>query len=405
MTPTVGSKGSEASIVAAEMGISVKSATETGTGANNQNQNNNSTANDKPAGNGQGSAEQQQVVQPKVITIGKKQEQAPEQQVVQKKPTEEAPAENAEDFERQFETRLSERFGHDSKKLSEVLGRLPVLEEQLTADPYKSPFTKQLDDLLGKGIPVETAVKYLTTDSSKLSHKELMAFKMQQEYPEMALEKIIRQIDRKYKLGDFAPTKKVDGEDVADESDGLEQLEFDAQPIKKEFDALKGQMLENGKSRADVVNQQKEVERVKAWAPAAQKIVESFDTIQTEMPNGNLLKFAVEMSPEEKVAYQGQIAQLIKNNPNLAADEAGLKTAKAVIETLYVAKNWTKMAIAFAEQGRSMSDEEWIAEIHNPSLKNTAARQYSGAKPKLDRDDSIVNHIEKAEGRGRTRTK
>ena len=405
MTPTVGSKGKEAGIVAAEMGIVVKSGPEMGTGANVQNQNNNTTANEKPAGNGQGSTEQKTVVQPRVINIGKKPVETPAKTVVPEKGTEAAPVVIAEDFESQFEARLNERFGHDSKKLSEVLGRVPVLEEQLNADPYKNPFTKQLDELLGKGIPVETAVKYLTTDSTKLSHKELMAFKMQQEYPDMAIEKIVRQIDRKYKLGDFAPTKKVDGEDVPDESDGLEQLEFDAQPIKKEFDALKGQMLETGKSRADVVNQQREVERVRSWAPVAQKVVNEFDAIEATMPNGNVLKFTVEMTPEEKTAYEGQIAQLIKSTPSLGTDEAGIKTARAVVETLYVAKNWQKMAIAFAEQGRTMSDEEWIAEIHNPSLGNTAAKPYSGVKPKADRDDQIVGHIEKVEGRARTRTK
>ena len=346
----------------------------------------------------------QQKVEP--LVIGAKKVETPAKEVViPAKETEKRPIEQIapEDLETWFESQVNERFKGDSKTLSEKLSKVTQYEEQLAADPYKNSFTKQLDELLAKNIPVETAIKYLTTDAAKLSPRELVAFKLQQDNPELTSEQIERKIDRTYKLGKYAPTTEVDGKDVPDETDGLDDLMIDASPIKKEFESLKAKQLESGKSRVDVVNAQKEVQRVTQWLPAVEEVLESFDKIVVDVPGKRPLQFTVEMEPAEKKQYVEMAAQWVKSSGQAVTPETQAQL-KQIIQKLYVAENFGKMSMAFAEQARSMNDEQWMQEVNNPSISNTAGKGDFG-KSNKGSGDAIFDTINGIESKktGRTR--
>ena len=78
------SESKEVKAVKAAMGITEKPANETSAAGNEQNQENGKTTEAKPA-NGKGREEQKQVIQPKVLEIGKKQPAKPGKEVTPSK--------------------------------------------------------------------------------------------------------------------------------------------------------------------------------------------------------------------------------------------------------------------------------------------------------------------------------
>ena len=178
---------------------------------------------------------------------------------------------------------------------------------------------------------------------------------------------------------------------------------IDASPIKKEFESLKAKQLESGKSRVDVVNAQKEVQRVTQWLPAVEEVLESFDKIVVDVPGKRPLQFTVEMEPAEKKQYVEMAAQWVKSSGQAVTPETQAQL-KQIIQKLYVAENFGKMSMAFAEQARSMNDEQWMQEVNNPSISNTAGKGDFG-KSNKGSGDAIFDTINGIESKktGRTR--
>jgi len=282
---------------------------------------------------------------------------------------------------------ISEMLGDTPDNIKVRLGRQVELEEMVKKSPYKSPFGEVFDDLVSKNIAPDVALRFITSDKEKMSMKEVMAFALQQERPGISMDKITDYIDQTYKLGKYAEN--------GDEAPGMTRLEFDVQPHLQKFDELKQKLLQNGGSRQNIEDSRKESARLDAWKPATKQIFESFNKIEIPTPSGAILRYNVKMDAAEQNELLNEFGAMLKN-PNLVADENGIASAAQALRDRYVAKHMNEMAVAFMNQGRSMSNEEWMQLVHNPSMSNTAGQEDFGNKG--DRDTNIAAMILEAEG-------
>lgn len=289
-----------------------------------------------------------------------------------------------EDFEKQ----LNETFKLDSKTLSTKLKRVAELEELMAKSPYLDHRSKVFDELLSKNVSPDTALKYINTDKTKMSPKDIMALALQVDNPAMSMEKVTDYIDQTYKLGKYAEN--------GDEAPGLNRLEFDAQKHIKAFDELKEKMLNNEDNRTSLATKQKEVERVKGWEKPIKDIFDGFTNIEVKTPGGAKLQYAIEMNAEEKAELQEEFNDMVLKNPAWIASDEGVADAQAVLRARYVSTHFDDIALAFMNQGRSISENEWINEIHNPSLPNGKGQNQQ--RSDTSRDDQIMSAFDKAEG-------
>lgn len=337
--------------------------------------------------------EQKRATGKKIIEVGKTKEV--------KEAKTEPKAKAAEKTEFDTEKYLGEMFGLNSAQIKELQQRSKDQEQLLSKSPYKSKEVELLDELIGdRKMDFETAVQYLRADPTKMTPLEVMVFAMKTEMPGIAPEKIEARIKRQYKIGEYAVGETPE-EKEANEKVGLDDLEIDAQKHIKGFQELKDKMVTGQDTRNLLASQQTERNRLANWKPAAESIFGDFKSIDVEAPNGNVFRYNIEMAPEERKQLLDEFNTMIQN-PSFVADEEGIKNASEALRTRYIGLNFNKIALAIAQQARTMNEEEWIEAIHNPSLANTSSRS-PAAGPKGDRDDAIFNAIEKAERGNRKR--
>ena len=141
----------------------------------------------------------------------------------------------------------------------------------------------------------------------------------------------------------------------------------------------------------------KEVERIKGWEKPVKEIFDGFTKIEVDTPGGVKLEYGIEMDAQERAEMQEEFNEMILSNP-LMANEEGIANAKAILKARYITNHFNEIAIAFMGQGRSISENEWINEIHNPSLPN--GKGPVGQRSE-GRDEAIAQMIIKAEGGNR----
>lgn len=388
MTPT-NTPDRETSAVMQAFGIKTSSPSETEGGGGDTDKNNAASNSADTAVKTANPSEKDKgaTQQPKVIEVVKPQAKAPEEKPANKQ----VQPEQKTEVDR--EKIISETLGMDSATIKLRLDEYSKLKEQTSKSPYKSAHGEVFDDLVSKNVAPEIALRFITSDKEKMSHKEVMAFAMQQERPGIAMDKIVDYIDQTYKLGKYAEN--------GDEAAGLTRLEFDVQPHLQKFDELKQKLIQGSQSMQSRQSVEQETSRINAWKEPTKQIFESFTSIEIPAPNGAVLKYAVTMDDAERNELLGEFANMLKN-PNLKADENGIKVAKEALMNRYVAKHINEMAVAFMNQGRSMSEEEWVSLVHNPSLSNTRGQQeFNNASG--DRDQNLANMIIDAEGGNRKR--
>ncbi len=388
MTPSNQPVDKETSAVMKAMGITSKpDETSNGNGADPNTQN---TANNSHQQQNQPAADPEKN-KSKSTKVFKVEKPAPVKDKVQNPANQQQGADPNAIKPEVYEKYLNETFGSDSVKLKEKLGRATELEELMKKSPYLTTQGQVLDELLSKKVSPETALKYINADKAKMSHKEIMALAMHVENPDIAIDTINDYLDQTYKLGNYA---EKDGEGKPLEKPGLTRLEVDVQKHLKQFDTLKEKMVSNDTNRNSLAAKQKEVERVKGWEKPITDLFQNFTKIEVESPSGAKLEYSVEMDAEEKSELQAEFNDMVLRNP-LQATEEGIADAKAILQARYITRHFDDIALAFMNQGRSISDNEWMEIVHNPSLPN--GKGPVGQRGQ-GRDQALADMIIAAEG-------
>lgn len=293
-----------------------------------------------------------------------------------------------------FNTRLNEMFGADGATLKTTLEEAKSAKELLGASPYKHAITKAMDELLAKNIEPEVALRYLTTDETKLGDKELMALDMRLSRTDMTPDDINKYIEMKYKIGAYKESDEK-------EQDGLLQLKFDSGNIRQNFGATKQKMLENGVSRDQVAFNQNQASRVENWKPAITKLKTELDTIQipigVDKDGKPIHSFPFKLGNTDGLFQE--LDYLITNSPKLMADEKGINFVKGVLQDRAIKLNLPAIAHSIATHAKGQNDAWWSNFMENPKFSQQGSSSTGGATS-VGAAQGIANAIiEAASGR------
>ena len=292
----------------------------------------------------------------------------------------------------QFARYLNERFGSDEAGIKGQLEELTRNKELLSASPYKSAMGSALDDLLAKGIEPEVAISYLKTDLKTMSHRDLYAFNLRMEHPDLSAEDAARATDKKYGLGNYAKSEE-------DEKDGLLQLKIDIAPILRNAEEVKGKMLANGENRHQIAAKQANTDRLKNWESSLTDLLDKSKKIN--IPVGRkadgspVFNFPWEITNPDEL--KTELKQVIEGMPNLVNDANGLKVVTQVLQDRAILRNLPQILNSLVTYGRSQSDEWWSQTLENPSLSNVQGGQVAGNMQK-SADEQMAAAIIAMEG-------
>ncbi len=293
-----------------------------------------------------------------------------------------------------FNSMLNGKFGMDENTLKGALDERQRLIQLSQAESYKSPLGKQFDNFVASGVNPEAAFRYLTVDEAKLGDKEVLSFKMQREMTNATPEQISRALDKKYAVGEFAP-KKDDGEgnlikDEQAEKDNLFQMAIDATPVRKEFKALKEEMVKPLVSRETLEKQTAEQQRINGWQPLKEKLRKEFKQIPIPYGNKDGKPIATLKAAVKNFDFTDEdFDQVLSMRPDLKNDDEGISYVKQVMEDAYLIRNKSDIFYKVGEWARSQSDKEWQKLVHNPQIKNASQSDFGGASQKT-KDDFLV---------------
>lgn len=293
---------------------------------------------------------------------------------------------NAANQETDYKAKFKELYGVDTDELPSLREKATQADSwkaQLDADPYDGDTEiSALAKLKKQGVPVQTALQYLSLDVEKLSPKEQKIMLMSLDKPGIAREKIIKAIDQEYKLGDFAPKK--DDDETPDEQDGLDRLEIEsagsdgtaAKLAQKKEDLLKVA----AKPRSQVAQEQTEQALKTDWEksiPALKAKATAFEIQLKGMDKP--IKVDLELSDED---VKGLIQNWSKSG--YAPNDSTLPVAEKILREAALGRNVEKIVTKAVQAATGKLEEDILDDLHHPSVKLPAP---TGQIPKSGMDE------------------
>lgn len=288
---------------------------------------------------------------------------------------------------------LNDRFGVSLADLPARLQERDQLNARLQASPYKSDLGKAFDEAIGvNNMTPEAALKYITTDFSKLDARELMAMSVMQQESSVTMEEALRFVDRKYGLGEF---KKDD----QSEKDGLLQLKIESAPVRENMDKIRSSMLERGKSRDAVTAEQANANRLSSWQSKTAELKSAFKEVKIPVGTGKdgkpLFEFPFKATDVEKVF--SEIQPFIEQSSGLLADEKGVALVQRILQDRFILNNLPQITSAILSHGKSQNNQWWENLLGQPDFKPDG-NGYSGGGLNKTRDEQIAAGIINAMG-------
>lgn len=179
------------------------------------------------------------------------------------------------------DTLLEEIFGakvdkNTAKQLASQLPQLKAYAEKLAALEknqvnFANDYVKGLNDYLSKGGNREIYDKIQALDLVNLNGLDALKALYKWEHPELTEEQIAKKLDKKY-----SQSKDFD----EDEKElGLVDITIDSKDAKKKLEAIKQKESVPDAERSRLEQEEAEVQRVAAWKPEVQKIIEAVSGI------------------------------------------------------------------------------------------------------------------------------
>lgn len=279
---------------------------------------------------------------------------------------------------------LAERFGEgNADAIKTKLTERDHFERLTKADPYKSALGGQLDELLGKGVKPENAIRYLTVDAEQLvkdgKFRELRELTLGMERPDLTPQEISDLIDMKYGIG---KSKKDDDS----EKMGLLQLKFDVGADKEKFAELKKKLIEPASNNRDRVQADfNNTQRVKSWEGHTKKLVEEFTSLNIPVgldKEGKPLRTVAFKIKDKSVLERlsKDMQTIIEKSPSLAADADGIALLKEIAEDRVWKLLKPQIAQSLVQSGVSDKNKFWSKTLHNTQLDGqNGAHDFGGS--------------------------
>lgn len=261
-----------------------------------------------------------------------------------------------------WNAKFTEAVGFDAETVKTKLAEYETLKQQAEQPRYNSKFAELIDKSVAKlGSPKDQAeafkslVDVITTDVTTMSARDAVAFKMKQDYPSRPKEDIDFLVDKKYFLGEFASDE--------DKREGEILLRTDADESRQFILKLQEEALADAPKK-ETIKAVDESKRVNEWKQAAPKILNDFNQIDFEVAKGVKMGYKVSAADKAELA---KFAEQVAVNSGMSLDEASMKQVAEIVKMQYISQNLENIVSAAATKARSMTNEQWMKTVHNPS--------------------------------------
>ena len=281
--------------------------------------------------------------------------------------TPEATPTSETDFEKLFHERISKEFGSDFDTVKSKLAQVSELEAKANSNVYKTEQGKIFDDLVSKGVPLETIVNVAFKDLSNADDLQILDYQMQLKYPTATAEE--RQA---YLLDQYKQSEEfLDNEKLA----GSFRLKQDASTARKELDSLKAQALQSPVEKQANELQVKETKRVDEWKNGlTKKVVDSFNSLDKKVKlnlsfDGKPIEreaiVKVPISAKEKANIESFVNEYIPQWTQANADANGQAFVNEVIQNKFIVDNFDRILQKAVDNALSFAVEQQKSYLHN----------------------------------------
>lgn len=280
---------------------------------------------------------------------------------------EQKPTESVNDFEAMFQERLTKEFGLDFPTLQTKLAQFNDLQAKAEANVYKSEQGKIFDDLVSKGVPIETITSVAFKDLSGADDLQVLDYQMQLKYPNSTKEQREAYLQETYKQTEDA----LEREKLA----GGFKMQQDAEQARKELDALKATALQSPSERQNAIFELKEKERVSVWENnLTNKVINDLSNLEKKVklnisfdgkPNEQEVAIKIPIPQNDKA----EMAEFLKVNiphwKEASTDGNGQAFVKEVLQNRFIVQNIDKIMQGVANSALSYAVENQAKYLHN----------------------------------------
>ena len=281
--------------------------------------------------------------------------------------TPEATPTSETDFEKLYHERIAKELGSDFDTVKSKLAQVSELEAKANSNVYKTEQGKIFDDLVSKGVPLETIVNVAFKDLSNADDLQILDYQMQLKYPTATAEE--RQA---YLLDQYKQSEEfLDNEKLA----GSFRLKQDASTARKELDSLKAQTLQSPVEKQANELQVKETKRIDEWKNGlTKKVVDSFNSLDKKVKlnlsfDGKPIEreaiVKVPISAKEKANIESFVNEYIPQWTQANADANGQAFVNEVIQNKFIVDNFDRILQKAVDNALSFAVEQQKSYLHN----------------------------------------
>lgn len=291
-------------------------------------------------------------------------------------------------FEEVASANLVERYNKYDEIVEAHDALVDEIEQLEAREPqYASEVVKNFNDWVTKGGKPEDFISVQTVNFDEMQPLDVLAYQMQRENPNLSKSDIQKYLEGEYKQDlemyteEEAASGKIKLQIEANKAMGsLKQMQQDTS-VPEAFQQQTQSQEESEAEKQELMNN---------WEPNITKAVTSFESVQ--IPINDNVSFNWKVEPAELEQIKQDLYDTIELT-KMPMDEQGVQEAHEYVMNRYMAQNWQKVVAAVANQARTMSDEQWFKETHNPSATQTQSENVGNTTPKSI-DDQFLDLLE-----------
>ena len=256
-----------------------------------------------------------------------------------------------------YDAHINERFGADAdtikSRLEKEQSNEALINELKEANPYKSEFAKQVDDLVSEGMSFDQAVDFIKLDPTKMSDFDKIVFQLKNTTAKGVSDEDILNYIHEDLLGGaegtLTPSQKIKLN---------EQLTEKAEKFLQE---KKDSLKVNTKSRNSIFEGKETSERMAKWETSAKESVQPKYSFSTKEGEVNF-----ELAPEQKKEVETLVMNHLKTANLDPSKKEDVETVKQIANNFVKVLHFDSILELGIKNGVAIALKKEVEDKHNP---------------------------------------
>lgn len=249
----------------------------------------------------------------------------------------------------------------------ETLATVPSLTEQLqNLDENKvvlaNPLMEGLNEYASKGGEnIELYLQLQKLNVDEMDPSAVIKTKMEMGNMGLTSEEIDAHIIHKYHQYD----EEHDSYDAIKATQGKIDMKIDAAERRVELKGMQMDIKTPDAEKERVLASERATLKAEQWEPIISSTVKEFSKIDISLGEKDAV-FEYAIPEETKADMVSQLRESIEFS-DATLDQEGKEVAEQIVRNRFIVDNFRDIAKAIAVHARSLTDEQWMKEVHNPS--------------------------------------